>query len=192
MEDLFQIFFGKLTTANMVLVMFLGLCPFYGVSKKIGPAISMGIAVTLVMVIASVATWFVFHHILVPFQVEFMIIVLFILVIASLVQMIEMTIKRTNATLYNALGIYLPLITTNCAILGITLINIVQEYTLIQSIVNGLGGGIGFGIALILMSTIREKLELADVPKSFRGLPIGYLIATMLAFIFVYTFMGVV
>lgn len=192
MEDLFQIFFGKLTTANMVLVMFLGLCPFYGVSKKIGPAISMGIAVTLVMVIASVATWFVFHHILVPFQVEFMIIVLFILVIASLVQMIEMTIKRTNATLYNALGIYLPLITTNCAILGITLINIVQEYTLIQSIANGLGGGIGFGIALILMSTIREKLELADVPKSFRGLPIGYLIATMLAFIFVYTFMGVV
>lgn len=192
MDDLVPIFVRMLTTANIVLVMFLGLCPFFGVSKKLGPAISMGIAVTLVMVVASIVTWFIHHHILVPFHVEFMAIVLFILVISSLVQMIELTIKRTNATLYNALGIYLPLITTNCAILGITFINIRDDLTLVQSIVNGLGGGIGFGIALILMSTIREKLEIADLPKSFRGLPIAYLIATMLAFIFVFTFMGVV
>jgi electron transport complex protein RnfA len=192
MDVLVPIFVRMLTTSNMVLVMFLGLCPFYGVSKKLGPAISMGMAVTLVMVIASVATYFVHHHLLVPLQVEVMMIVMFILVIASLVQMVEMIIKRTNATLYNALGIYLPLITTNCAVLAITLINIRDDFTLIQSIVNGLGGGIGFGIALITMAAIREKLEIADVPKSFKGLPIAYLTAMMLAFIFVYTFMGVV
>jgi electron transport complex protein RnfA len=121
-----------------------------------------------------------------------MYIVLFILVISSLVQMVEMTIKRTNATLYNALGIYLPLITTNCAILGLTFLNIREEYTIIQSIVNGIGAGVGFAIALIMMSSIREKLELADLPKSMKGLPIAYIAATILALIFVFTFGGVV
>jgi electron transport complex protein RnfA len=186
------IFIRMITTANIVLVMYLGLCPFFGVSKKLGPAISMGIAVTIVMVVASVATWLIHDYILMQFDVMYMYIVLFILVISSLVQMVEMTIKRTNATLYNALGIYLPLITTNCAILGLTFLNIREEYTMLQSIVNGLGAGIGFGIALILMSSIRVKLEIADVPKSMRGLPIAYIAATILALIFVFTFGGVV
>lgn len=192
MSDFLPIFIRMITTSNIVLVMYLGLCPFFGVSKKLGPAISMGIAVTLVMVIASVATWFINYYALIPLDVEFMYIVLFILVISSLVQMVEMTIKRTNATLYNALGIYLPLITTNCAILGLTFLNIREGYTILQSIVNGLGAGIGFGLALILMSSIRVKLEIADVPKSMRGLPIAYIGATILALIFVFTFGGVV
>jgi len=191
-NELMPIFIRMITTANIVLVMYLGLCPFFGVSKKLGPAISMGIAVTLVMIVASVATWLIHAYILMQFDVMYMYIVLFILVISSLVQMVEMTIKRTNATLYNALGIYLPLITTNCAILGITFLNIREEYTMLQSIVNGLGAGIGFGIALILMSSIRVKLEMADVPKSMRGLPIAYIAATILALIFVFTFGGVV
>jgi len=191
-SELMPIFIRMITTANIVLVMYLGLCPFFGVSKKLGPAISMGIAVTLVMIVASVATWLIHAYILMQFDVMYMYIVLFILVISSLVQMVEMTIKRTNATLYNALGIYLPLITTNCAILGITFLNIREEYTMLQSIVNGLGAGIGFGIALILMSSIRVKLEMADVPKSMRGLPIAYIAATILALIFVFTFGGVV
>ena len=192
MNELMPIFIRMITTANIVLVMYLGLCPFFGVSKKLGPAISMGIAVTLVMIIASVATWLIHAYVLIPFDVEFMYIVLFILVISSLVQMVEMTIKRTNATLFNALGIYLPLITTNCAILGLTFLNIREEYTMLQSIVNGLGAGIGFGIALILMSSIRVKLEIADLPKSMRGLPIAYIGATILALIFVFTFGGIV
>ena len=192
MNELMPIFIRMITTANIVLVMYLGLCPFFGVSKKLGPAISMGIAVTLVMIIASVATWLIHAYVLIPFDVEFMYIVLFILVISSLVQMVEMTIKRTNATLFNALGIYLPLITTNCAILGLTFLNIREEYTMLQSIVNGLGAGIGFGIALILMSSIRVKLEMADLPKSMRGLPIAYIGATILALIFVFTFGGIV
>ena len=192
MNELMPIFIRMITTANIVLVMYLGLCPFFGVSKKLGPAISMGIAVTIVMIVASVATWLIHAYILMQFDVMYMYIVLFILVISSLVQMVEMTIKRTNATLYNALGIYLPLITTNCAILGLTFLNIREEYTMLQSIVNGLGAGIGFGIALILMSSIRVKLEIADVPKSMRGLPIAYIAATILALIFVFTFGGVV
>lgn len=192
MSELMPIFIRMLTTTNIVLVMYLGLCPFFGVSKKLGPAISMAVATTLVMIIASVATWLIHAYVLIPFDVEFMYIVLFILVISSLVQMVEMTIKRTNATLFNALGIYLPLITTNCAILGLTFLNIREEYTMLQSIVNGLGAGIGFGIALILMSSIRVKLEIADVPKSMRGLPIAYIAATILALIFVFTFGGVV
>ena len=192
MNELMPIFIRMLTTSNIVLVMYLGLCPFFGVSKKLGPAISMGVAVTLVMIVASVATWFLNYYVLIPFDVEFMYIVLFILVISSLVQMVEMTIKRTNATLFNALGIYLPLITTNCAILGLTFLNIREGYTILQSIVNGVGAGIGFGIALILMSSIRVKLETADVPKSMRGLPVAYLAATILALIFVFTFGGIV
>jgi len=191
-SELMPIFIRMITTSNIVLVMYLGLCPFFGVSKKLGPAISMGIAVTLVMIIASVATWLIHDYILMQFDVMYMYIVLFILVISSLVQMVEMTIKRTNATLFNALGIYLPLITTNCAILGLTFLNIREEYTMLQSIVNGLGAGIGFGIALILMSSIRVKLEMADVPKSMRGLPIAYIGATILALIFVFTFGGIV
>jgi len=145
---------------NMVLVKFLGLCPFFGVSKKSSSAISMGVAVMLVMLVASAVTWPLYHLLLVPYGFEFMRTVIFILVIASLVQIIEMSIKRTNVTLYNALGIFLPLITTNCAVLGITFINIDQQFGFIQSIAAALGAGVGFSLVLIIMSGIRERLDL--------------------------------
>lgn len=169
---------------NFILVRFLGLCPFFGVSKKLSNALSMGVAVTLVMFIATVATWIINRYILMPFEVEYMYIVIYILVIASLVQIVEMAIKRTNLTLYNALGIYLPLITTNCAVLGITLINTTEAYSLSESIACSLGGGIGFTLVLIMMSGIREKLELADSPRSMKGLPVALLTAMLLGLTF--------
>lgn len=170
---------------NMVLTKFLGLCPFFGVSKKLSNAISMGIAVTLVMLIASVSTSVIYNYVLVPYEVEFMNIVIYILVIASLVQIVELIIRRTNITLYNALGIYLPLITTNCAVLGITLINASESYSILESVVSALGGGIGFTLVLIIMSGIREKLDLADSPKAMKGLPIAFLTAALLAMAFI-------
>ena len=169
---------------NMVLVKFLGLCPFFGVSKRLSSAFSMGIAVLLVMLVASGVTWPVYHFLLAPYGVEFMRTVIFILVIASLVQIIEMAIKRTNLTLYNALGIYLPLITTNCAVLGITFINIDQTYSFLESITAALGAGAGFTLVLIIMSGIRERLDLADPPKAFKGTPIAFITAMLLGLSF--------
>ena len=184
MSELIAIFLSMAIINNFILARFLGLCPFFGVSKKLGNAISMGSAVTLVMLIASVATWIINNYILIPFGVEYMNIIMYILVIASLVQMIELFIKRTNLTLYNALGIYLPLITTNCAVLGITLINAKESYSLIESIAASLGGGVGFLLVLIIMSGIREKLEIADTPRSMRGLPVAMLVGMLLGLTF--------
>ncbi|MBA7518300.1 Na(+)-translocating ferredoxin:NAD(+) oxidoreductase complex subunit A [subsurface metagenome] len=184
MSELIAIFLSMAIINNFILARFLGLCPFFGVSKKLGNALSMGFAVTLVMLIASVATWIINNYILIPFGVEYMNIIMYILVIASLVQMIELFIKRTNLTLYNALGIYLPLITTNCAVLGITLINAKESYSLIESIAASLGGGIGFLLVLIIMSGIREKLEVADTPRSMRGLPVAMLVGMLLGLTF--------
>jgi len=184
MNSLLTIFLGMVLINNFILSKFLGLCPFFGVSKKLSNAISMGTAVTLVMVIASIATSVIYNYILVPYKVEFMNIIIYILVIAALVQIVEIVIKRTNITLYNALGIYLPLITTNCAVLGVTLINAQNNYTLVQSIISALGGGLGFTLILIIMSAIREKNELADTPKSMRGLPIAFIIASLLSLAF--------
>ena len=184
MSELIAIFLSMAIINNFILARFLGLCPFFGVSKKLGNAISMGFAVTLVMLIASVATWIINNYILIPFGVEYMNIIMYILVIASLVQMIELFIKRTNLTLYNALGIYLPLITTNCAVLGITLINAKESYSLIESIAASLGGGVGFLLVLIIMSGIREKLEVADTPRSMRGLPVAMLVGMLLGLTF--------
>jgi len=183
-SELIAIFLSMAIINNFILARFLGLCPFFGVSKKLGNALSMGFAVTLVMLIASVATWIINHYILIPFGVEYMNIIMYILVIASLVQMTELFIKRTNLTLYNALGIYLPLITTNCAVLGITLINATESYSLLESIAASLGGGIGFLLVLIIMSGIREKLEIADTPHSMRGLPIAMLVGMLLGLTF--------
>lgn len=185
MNNLLTIFIAMVIVNNMVLSKFLGLCPFFGVSKKLSNAFSMGIAVTLVMLIASVSTSAIYNYILVPYKVEFMNIVIYILVIASLVQIVELIIKRTNIILYNALGIYLPLITTNCAVLGITLINSAENYSILESVVNALGAGIGFTLVLIIMSGIREKLDLADSPKSMRGLPVAFLTAALLALAFI-------
>ncbi len=184
MSKLIAIFFGMALVNNMVLVKFLGLCPFFGVSKKTKSAVSMGIAVTLVMLVASAVTWPIYYYLLVPYGVEVMKTVIFILVIASLVQIIEMAIKRTNLTLYNALGIYLPLITTNCAVLGITFINVDQAYSFWESLVAALGAGSGFLLVLLIMSGIRERLEYADTPKAFRGSPIAFVTAMLLGLAF--------
>jgi electron transport complex protein RnfA len=182
--NLITIFIVMAIINNIVLSQFLGLCPFFGVSKKLSNAVSMGMAVTLVMLISSVVTSVIYNYILVPFDIEFMQIVLYILVIASLVQIVELIIKRTNISLYNSLGIYLPLITTNCAVLGVTLINSAENYTILESTASALGGGIGFTLVLIIMSGIREKLDLADTPKSMKGLPIAFITAALLALAF--------
>jgi len=190
-SELISIFLSMAIINNFILAKFLGLCPFFGVSKKLGNAVSMGFAVTLVMLIASIATWFINNYILIPFGVEYMNIIMYILVIASLVQMIELFIKRTNLTLYNALGIYLPLITTNCAVLGITLINAKESYSLLESVVASLGGGIGFLFVLVIMSGIRERLEIADTPRAMRGLPVAMLVGMLLGLTF-YGFGGMI
>jgi len=182
--NLITIFIVMAIVNNIVLSQFLGLCPFFGVSKKLSNAVSMGMAVTLVMLISSVVTSVIYNYVLVPFKVEFMQIVLYILVIASLVQIVELAIKRTNISLYNALGIYLPLITTNCAVLGVALINSAENYTILESIASALGGGIGFTLVLIIMSGIREKLDLADTPRAMKGLPIAFITAALLALAF--------
>lgn len=182
--SLITIFVGMVIINNMVLTKFLGLCPFFGVSKKLSNAISMGVAVTFVMLLAAIATSVIYSFILVPYKIEFMNIIIYILVIASLVQIVELIIRRTNIALYNALGIYLPLITTNCAVLGITLINASNNYSIVQSMVSAVGGGLGFTLVLIIMSGIREKLELGDTPKSLRGLPVAFITASLLALSF--------
>ncbi|MBM3707353.1 MAG: RnfABCDGE type electron transport complex subunit A [Actinobacteria bacterium] len=182
--SLITIFISMVLINNFIVAKFLGLCPFFGVSKKLSNAFSMGIAVTLVMMLASIATTVIYNYILVPFEVEYMNIIIYILVIAALVQIVEITIRRTNISLYNAFGIYLPLITTNCAVLGITLINATNNYSIVQSIISALGGGIGFTLLLIIMSGIRERIELAEVPKSMRGLPIAFIIAAILSIAF--------
>lgn len=184
MSSLISIFITMALVNNFVLSKFLGLCPFFGVSKKLSSALSMGAAVTLVMFLASVVTWLIYHHVLVPLDAEYMQIVVYILVIASLVQIVEMAIRRTNITLYNALGIYLPLITTNCAVLGVTLINTQESYSLVEGMVSAIGGGIGFIIVLAIMSGIREQLELADTPRSMKGLPIAFITAMLLSLTF--------
>jgi len=151
-NELITIFLGLVLINNFILVRFLGLCPFFGVSKKLGSAVSMGIAVTFVMTLASIATWVIRHYILTPFNVEYMNIIIYILVIATLVQIIELFIKRTNLALYNAFGIYLPLITVNCAVLGVTLIEAAENYSLQGSVAAALGGGLGFTLVLAMMS----------------------------------------
>jgi len=185
MNNLLTIFVSMVIINNMVLAKFLGLCSFFGISKKLSNAFSMGIAVTLVMLLASVSTSVIYNYILVPYEVEFMRIVIYILVIASLVQITEIIIRRTNINLYNALGIYLPLITVNCIVLAIALINSTENYSVLESIVNALGAGVGYTLVIIMMSGIREKLDLADSPKSMRGLPVAFLVAALLALAFV-------
>jgi len=190
-SELLLIFVGMALVNNLVLVQFLGLCPFFGLSKKLTSAVSMGVAVTFVMFIASAATWLINNYILIPINAGYMNIIIYILVIASLVQITELFIKRTNYTLYNAFGIYLALITTNCAVLGIVLINESEGYSFLESIVAALGGGIGFTFVLAIMSGIRERLELADCPKAVKGLPIALITAALLGLAF-YGFSGVI
>ena len=188
--SLIQISIGAILINNLVLARMLGLCPFLGVSKKLSSAFGMGMAVIFVMGIASVFTWCVDTFILVPYDLSYLQTIIFILVIASLVQMVEMVLQKFSPVLYESLGIYLPLITTNCAVLAVALINTRinpytgQGFTFLEAFVNGITSGIGFTVALVLMAGIREKLDLAPVWKPLEGLPIAFISAGLIALAF--------
>lgn len=169
---------------NFVLVKFYGICPFLGVSKKTDTALGMGMAVTFVMVLASALTWSVYHLILVPLKVEYLQTLSFILLIAALVQFVEMFVAKTVPSLYNALGIYLPLITTNCAVLGVTLLNIEKQFNFAESVWYAFSAAIGFTIAIVLFSGVRERLETADIPENLKGFPIALITASLIAMSF--------
>lgn len=178
-----SILLAGILTNNMVLSKFLGICPFLGVSKKVGTAFSMSIAVTLVMVIATAVTWPIYTYLLYP-DYTYLETIVFILVIAAIVQLIEIVLKKYIKPIYNALGIYLPLITTNCAVLGITMLNITNELNFIQSLVNALAAGLGFMLAMILFAGVRERLETADIPEFLKGLPITLISAALVSLSF--------
>ena len=181
---LFTISLNAILAENFILVKFLGICPFMGVSKKLDTSLGMGFAVVFVMALASAATWAVNEFLLVSLGLEYMQTVVFILVIAALVQFVEMFLQKVMPALYQALGIYLPLITTNCAVLGVALLNIQNGYTFLESVVYGITGGIGFTLAIVLFSSIRERLEDCDCPKAFRGFPLALIAAGLLALSF--------
>lgn len=191
MGDLLPIFFGVIFVNNLVLIQFLGICPFMGVSKKVDTSIGMGMAVTFVMTLAAVITWMIHNWILVPFEIEYLQTVSFILVIASLVQFVEMAVEKISPSLYQSLGVFLPLITTNCAIMGLALLNITNEYTLLESAVHGIGGAIGFTIALLLIAGIREQLELAKMNDLVKGISVAFIVAGVISVAFL-GFEGVV
>ena len=181
MMHLITILITAIFLENFVLNQKLGICPFIGVSNKMDSAIGMGLAVTFVMLLAGVSTWCVNQYLLIPLKLEYLQTIAFILIIASLVQFIEIVIKKTAPNLYQALGVFLPLITTNCAVLGVSLINIKKGYGLLETTFNSLGGGLGFFLALIIMASIRERLELAELPESMKGAPIALITAGLLA-----------
>ena len=182
--NLLAITLGAVLANNFIFSQFLGICPFLGVSKKVDTAVGMGVAVTFVMGLASAITWLVKTFILVPLNLGYMQTVAFILVIASLVQFIEMFLQKAMPTLYTALGVYLPLITTNCAVLGVALLNIQNNYNFIESVVYGVTGGLGFLLAIVLFASIRERLVFADYPKAFEGFPIALVTAGLMALAF--------
>lgn len=182
--DLLFIFISAAIINNFVLTYFLGICPFLGVSNKLDSAFSMGIAVTFVMTMTAAVTWLINTHILVRFGVEYLEYVSFIIIIASLVQLVEMFIRKVSPVLYRALGIFLPLITTNCAILGLALFMVLRKYNFIQGIFFAFGAGAGFTMALLIMAGIREELDLADVPRPLQGAGITLIIAGFLALAF--------
>lgn len=185
MVELILLFIGTALVNNFVLVRFLGICPFLGVSKKVEVAAGMGAATTFVMTLSAIAAWFIQNFILEPFGLSrFLQYVAFILVISSLVQLVEIVLKKISPSLYEALGIFLPLITTNCAILGLALYIPIKDYNLIESSIFGLGAGVGFTLSLVIMAGIREELEFADVPDSLEGAGITLLIAGILSMVF--------
>ena len=192
MPALISIALTSIFVQNFVLVKFYGICPFLGVSKKVDTALGMGMAVTFVMTLASIMTWLCQTFILVPLHIEYMQTIAFIVIIAALVQFVEMFLQKSIPSLYSALGIYLPLITTNCAVLGVALLNVrtasvisdSASYTLIESIINGFSAGIGFMIAIVLFAGVRERLENSDIPKALEGFPIALISASLLAMAF--------
>ena len=183
-QALFGILLSALLTENFILVKFYGICPFMGVSKKIDTALGMGMAVTFVMAIACAACWLVNEYILMALALAYMQTVAFILVIAAIVQVVEMFLKKMVPALYQALGIYLPLITTNCAVLGAALVNVQKGYDFLQSVVFGVCGGLGFTLAIVLFASVRERVEKSDCPACFKGFPITLIAAGLLALAF--------
>ena len=181
--QIFTIIVAALLSENYVLVKFLGICPFLGVSKRLNAAIGMGMAVTFVMALASFVCYFVFQ-LLILLDLAYMQTVAFILVIASIVQLVEMFLKKKVRSLYNALGVYLPLITTNCAVLGVVLVNAQKNYSLLLSVINGAASGLGFALAIVLFSSLRERVDKATPPECFKGAPISLIAAGLLALAF--------
>ena len=180
----FAIIIGAIFVNNVVLAQFLGICPFLGVSSKVDTSLGMGAAVTFVMALASIVAWSIQEFILVPLHIEYMQTIVFILVIAALVQMVEIVLKKVSPSLYQALGIFLPLITTNCAVLGVAILLIQKEFNLLQSFTYSVSTAVGFALALVIFAGIRERLELDDMPKAMQGIPIALITAAILAMAF--------
>ena len=191
LKSLILILMGGVLINNYVLNQFLGICPFLGVSKKVNQASGMGMAVIFVMLFATAATWPIYNFVLVPLKIEYFQTIIFILVIATLVQFVEIILKRFIPSLHASLGIYLPLITTNCAVLGVTINNITAGYTFIESMIASLGVGLGFMLAMLLFAGVRSKLDDSNAPKCFRGLPVTLISASIVAMAF-YGFAGIV
>ena len=184
MSNLLLIIVGSVLVNNYVMSQFLGICPFLGVSKKVETAIGMGMAVTFVMALASLITYFVQAYLLVPMNLEYMQTIAFILVIAVLVQIVEVALKKISRSLYQALGVYLPLITTNCAVLGCALLNVRESYNLVESVVNGTGSALGFTLAIVIFASIRERLASSNMPKWMDGFPGALITASLMSLAF--------
>ena len=183
-RELLIILIGSSLVSNVVLSQFLGLCPFLGVSKKTDTATGMGVAVIFVITLSSAVAGAIYHYILVPLNMEYMQTIVFILVIAALVQFVEMFLKKKLVRLYESLGVYLPLITTNCAVLGVALTNVTKGYSILYGVVNGFATAVGFTISIVLLASIRERLEYNDIPKPLRGMPIVLITAGLMAIAF--------
>jgi electron transport complex protein RnfA len=184
MNEIAVIFFSAILINNFVLIRFLGICPFVGISQKIETAVGMSLAVIFVMTVASLATWIVQTYLLLPYDLVYLRTIVFILVIAVLVQFVEMVIQKSSPTLYQALGVYLPLITTNCAVLGVTILNLNEAYNLVEALVHGFAAAVGFGLAIVVFAGIRERLELAEIPEALQGFPIALIIAGLMSISF--------
>ena len=182
---LFAILIGGLLVNNFVLSQFLGICPFLGVSKKLDSAVGMSLAVIFVMVMAAAAPWPIYTFVLVPSDLTYLETIVFILIIAALVQLVEIVLKKYVTPLYKSLGIYLPLITTNCAVLGVTLLNITSNYGFLQSLVNAFGAGCGFLLAMVMFAGVRERLESCEIPERLKGLPITLIAASLVSVSFI-------
>ena len=180
----FAIIIGAIFVNNVVLAQFLGICPFLGVSSKVETSLGMGAAVTFVMALSAVVTWLLQTYILVPLSIEYMQTIVFILVIAALVQMVEIVLKKVSPSLYQALGIFLPLITTNCAVLGVAILMIQKEFSLLQGVVYNVATAVGFALALVIFAGLRERIEFEEAPKAFQGVPIALITASILAMAF--------
>ena len=181
MTSYLLILVGAALVNNFVMNQYLGICPFLGVSKKVETAVGMGVAVTFVMALASLICWLLYYYVLVPLNITYMQTIAFILTIAALVQFVEMVIQKSSPSLYSALGVYLPLITTNCAVLGVTILNVDSGYNFGQSMLNAFASGAGFMLAMVLFAGVRERLETADIPESLKGLPITLVSASLVS-----------